>query len=81
MPQIGAGADHGRDGMNAFAARDENADVAIAQDVPDLLAFQQGVDRNEDGARHGGAERGGDGFDPLVEIKGDALGATDAECE
>jgi hypothetical protein len=64
-----------------LAGGDQHADVAVAQDVGDLIRLEQGVEGYEDAAGGGAAKTGDDGFRPLLEVDGDPLSALQAEAD
>ena len=50
-----------------LARRDQHADVAVVEDVGDLVRLEHRVHGHEDAARRGGPEDRHDGLDALVE--------------
>ena len=56
-----------RQQVESFGGRDQRSDVAVLEDVGDLLRPQQRVHRHEDPARCGDSEDGVDRLDALVE--------------
>ena len=78
LPQVRARGEGLGDCVQALGAGHDHADVAVAQDVADLLGLEQRVDRHEHGAGVRGAEGHCDRLEPLVEVERDALAALDA---
>ena len=70
---------HRRAASNALRRGDQHADVAVGEDVADLMGAQQRVDRHEYAARDRGRERGYDRLDPLVEVDGHPIARRQAE--
>jgi hypothetical protein len=54
-------------------------DIAVAQDVDDLVGFEQRIDRHEDATGRGGTKGADDRFEALLQIDSDAFAATDAQ--
>ena len=67
------------DERQALGRRHQNAHIAVAQDVADLLRLQQRIERHEHAPRGGRAERGDHGLEPLFEVDRNALAAREAE--
>ena len=59
--------------LEAFRGRDENARIAVAHDVTDLVRLQQRIERDEDPSGGCGAKTRSDGLDSLFEKYGNPL--------
>ncbi len=66
---------YGFEQRQPFRRGHQHPDIAVAQDVGDLLGFQQRIERHEDAARSRGAEAGDHRLETLFEVDGDALAA------
>ena len=69
--QIGAIGQQRLQQFSPVTGGDQDAHIAIAQNIGDLFGFQQRIDGNEYPTGQSGAKQGGDGFQPLGQIHGD----------
>jgi hypothetical protein len=75
VPQIMAGGQGRRQQGQSLGRSDQRPDIAVAQDVGDLIGFQQGVERDKDAAGRARTKTGDHGFETLLEVDGDPLAA------
>ena len=79
--QIGTVSQERRQELQPFGGRDQDLDIAVAQDVGHLVRLEQRIDRNEYAARRSGAEHRDDGLRPLVHVHRNARGTVEAEVQ
>ena len=79
MLQAGARLDVLADGLPPLTRGEEDADLAVGQDVGDLGALEHRVHRHEDALGVRGGEHRGDRVDPLVGEDRDPVAAVDTE--
>jgi len=62
-----------------LAGGDHELDLAVVDDVLDLVFLEDGIDEDEDRPGHGGAEHGGELLNGFVQVDADPLAPLDAE--
>ena len=75
VPQVRAAFEHSGERRVPLGRGDQDAHVAVAQDVCDLVGLQDRVERHEGAAGGGRTEGRDDGLRTLVEVDADSLAA------